>query len=723
MSTRNAFHDFFIMFDSIGPVPGISTNGNSRFATIFGALFTIISYLIVLIAFRDDIKDVFKEENPTISLDRKPNNEALLFNQTGTRLLFYELRYIDINTNAFVTVERKNHPKTFIYYTDYNSSAYQLYNISDEKNNSTMTYLESCETNNIFDKFNENTGGQNISIDIIKEKQKNALCYPSHISYPLISKIEQNSNILFFLNYNEMAKLYEIYKSDRFILVINSLEVNLDANDSKNPYKLIWKENWVYIDPNKSKMVKIKMESFVGYKDLTKFIFSDELPPTNHYFVNEVLELFGYTNLHYYPEELKILYDTCLMMLLDYNQRNTEMNLRYKSFDFVLGNIGGLASIIFPFIEGIFVFFVDPFYQAERLNSVFSFHENLKTNEEVNEVIRKFTKNSSYLSSNVRLGRNGRNGIYDKISELSDNKVELDDNKINNHSNNLNLSNNSNPDADHLSNNKQANQLEEVIKNELLILNNKNNDKNNDNNDNNDNISLQSSNRNINIMDKSPQLGNKIELTQLSKYNKYNKDLNNINNDNNDNNVLKLPIDDNIENNTTPNDDKKHCNKDNKLLSLIKKKRQTLITCSDVCKTKYCLKSNDSKSSIIKKCLEYLDSTLDEQSIGINSIRYSLLFKMMFESNQREIFHIPSININLDDNHLLEELIPPEKETNLIEDDEIITKNAENIQVNRQETSPGLSELDQKHFDIAKSIKLDTKLNKDLIENYLKSNL
>ena len=96
---------------------------------------------------------------------------------------------------------------------------------------------------------------------------------------------------------------------------------------------------------------------------------------------------------------------------------------------------------------------------------------------------------------------------------------------------------------------------------------------------------------------------------------------------------------------------------------------------------------------------------------------------MMFESNQREIFHIPSININLDDNHLLEELIPPEKETNLIEDDEIITKNAENIQVNRQETSPGLSELDQKHFDIAKSIKLDTKLNKDLIENYLKSNL
>jgi len=177
-------------------------------------------------------------------------------------------------------------------------------------------------------------------------------------------------------------------------------------------------------------------------------------------------------------------------------------------------------------------------------------------------------------------------------------------------------------------------------------------------------------------------------------------------------------------------------NKNNMILNVIKKKKKVLITCEDVCRSKYCSKSNDDiKNSIIKKCIDYLDSTLDEHSIAINSIRHSLLFKMMFEKDQREIFHIPSINVNIEDNQLLEELVSPKEDNdnNNIKNinDEVKAENHVNQespdcrdnQDSIHVTSPDLSKNAKSQFEIAETIKLDNRLNQDLVENYLKSNL
>ena len=330
--------EYFLSIDTLGPIPAISNQGNSRYVSIPGAILSIFVYILVLIIYRQDIEDVFRETNPRVYSERKPLNDAIKFDSPISSLFFYEIKYIDTETLTVKTIIRENYPKVEIGFVHFNSSVYNYNSIPHVEKNNTRTYLESCIQNPIFNDFNKHLTNIILTSEQIKVKQANSLCYPAHIDKSIKSSLEDNYSIVVFFDYKDLMNLIKIYKTNLLMVVINSLEINLTPNDSNEPYKLLWKDDWMSVEMEKTRMMYVQLETFKGNKDLTKFVISPDTPITTHYFVEKVEERIIYDNYHMVPEQYYFL-DSPLIIMLMNNQRITEEFLYYKSFDGVLGNI------------------------------------------------------------------------------------------------------------------------------------------------------------------------------------------------------------------------------------------------------------------------------------------------------------------------------------------------------------------------------------------------
>jgi len=558
--------------------------------------------------------------------------------------------------------------------------------IPDEVNESDKSYLKSCTSNTRFKDLMKDSGLDDAQI---ANKQKNALCYPNHIDKTLLTSLEDNKAVTVLTNYSEMLKLYEIYNSKLFIVVLNSFEINLDSNSASNPFKLLIKESWMTVEPSLSKMMYVKVQTFVGSADRTKFVFSEDNPKFYHHFIDSLEAKVTYENTHRYPPDLQIL-DSSLFIMLVNNQMNTETSLYYKSIDEVLGNIGGLYSIILPFVEVLFGFCVDPFYQASRVNSVFKFHENLSSKEEVNEVIEKFINNANYSNS--------RKSIDEGTGDLGNNIIEE---RI--------VSSNNSP--------KIISQLSNMNNNEINLPIIRNSNGNNDNNQ--------------------EVLNNQVKYKEKSLHYEANELYINIdvNKDDNNSELKKIylrketnPEDRELKEFSIKKNPNIPYNKQHEIQYIIKKKKVNAISCLDICKAKCSSNDNDAKGKIIEKCLDYLDSTLNEHFIGINSIKYNLLLKSYIDAEQQELFKVPSINTNIEDNSFLDEL---EQELGLegeeVADNKDGDKKVNNsipdikqIEINTpNEESNKIHELEL----VSKLVLKNTSLNQNLIRGYLKSNL
>ena len=118
------FYNYLISFDTIGPAPGISTRGNSRYFTCIGFLLTIGVNLLVLVAFRQDISDVFNEQDPRVVTQNNKNTEVINFNSTVSNSFFYEMKFLDPVTMALKTVPSEHHPKFLVLLASYNTELY-----------------------------------------------------------------------------------------------------------------------------------------------------------------------------------------------------------------------------------------------------------------------------------------------------------------------------------------------------------------------------------------------------------------------------------------------------------------------------------------------------------------------------------------------------------------------------------------------------------------------
>ena len=341
MNVASTIYNYFLNIDTLGPAPGISNNGNSRYATMAGTFLSLFLYLLVFLVYRSDIEDVFRETNPKIVSERKPIIDEIQFNSSVSNLIFYEIRYLDLITLTFKTISKANHPKLEIRNVHFNTSDYFPNRIPDVNNNNSNSYLESCTSNNIFDDFNKYSGSINLNREQIKIKQDDALCYPKHVDLPILTSLEDNYSIVAFFDYKQLINLANLYKTNVMMIVVNSLEINLTPNNSTDPFKLLWKENWIPINFDKVRMTYLHLETYKGNKDLTKFIVSPKIKPVTHYFIETVEDRLEFNNYHQYPEEYYFL-DSVISLMITNNQRITEEFLYYKSLDGVLGNIGGL---------------------------------------------------------------------------------------------------------------------------------------------------------------------------------------------------------------------------------------------------------------------------------------------------------------------------------------------------------------------------------------------
>ena len=211
MKTASTIYSYFLKIDTLGPIPRVTNNGNSRFASIPGAFLTIFAFIFVFVIYRQDIEDVFLENNPRIISERKQLSEAIQFNSSVSSLFFFELRYMDFESLAFKTVSKENHPKFEIRSVKFNSSKYMPNTIPDFENNQLNSYLESCTNNKNFKDFNKYSDSINLTLEEIKIKQENALCYPTHVDFPVLTSLKDNYSIVAFFDYLQIKNLLKIY--------------------------------------------------------------------------------------------------------------------------------------------------------------------------------------------------------------------------------------------------------------------------------------------------------------------------------------------------------------------------------------------------------------------------------------------------------------------------------------------------------------------------------
>ncbi len=139
-------------------------------------------------------------------------------------------------------------------------------------------------------------------------------------------------------------------------------------------------------------MHKIDVQNYLGKKDLTKFIYKDIHNSTIQYFGNIKKHL----ELQIFEEE-KNPYARNLVFILDKSPRIIKTIIKYKRYDAFIAKLGGFLKILTPIISIIIYFFVSPFYQASKINNMFSIHQNCYSHEDTEKIIKTFL-NEKYTS-------------------------------------------------------------------------------------------------------------------------------------------------------------------------------------------------------------------------------------------------------------------------------------------------------------------------------------
>ena len=590
MKIIKEIYNGFLRLDQIGPTPIITTGGDSRFRTFIGTLLTIGIYILVLYLKFQDFEDVVTSVNPKIQSSRTFINSTIIFNQTVSKLFFFEVKYFDLFTLSFKIVSYIDHPKFIVGRAFSNEQGFNISFIQNGLQN--ISYLESCINNQIFDNYSNNTEDpSNYPKEKIKEKQKNALCFPNHVNELLFSSPDNTKSIFVNIDYKSMQRLYKIYNSTLLMISINALDVNLEPDKSENPFKLFWKEDLIPINPNTTKAINVEIESFTGKKDRTKFIFKPEDPNTDHYFVNKLKVYMEFENLHNYPPEQESTLDSTMYLRFMNNQRITETELSYKTIDGVLGDIGGLISFLLPFIEIIFCYGIDPYYQTYRLNEVFKFHENFLGKEEIDDYQKKLMM-ENFVEEKINISMNDN----DRFIKINNKNLTVQQNQSQQLMSNSNFHNNSNE----------------------IPLESLDND---------------GSSRKFDIRDKREQP--KIERLRLNVENSHSQEQPEI--------IPSFSV--------TQREKMKSILTD--VFKTLSRKRELSISCIDIYKAKFCQSEKDIKSKIFLKSLKFLESSLEENMIANQSIKIQLLNNMLLNKRQEDLFKIPSININVEENRLL----------------------------------------------------------------------
>ncbi len=655
-----------LALDRVGPQPKLNHLGMHRYATTVGVLLTIGQLIFAIYINFNYLRDAFYNYRPFIFITKQPHLAPQWLTKHSFKF-YFQIKYIQKETNGYISINRTDYPKIEIFGITYNSTQYKqtFLNSTNEP-----VFFEFCNAGKI-DVFEAYNDGMIFKSEKFTEKEiahfrNTSLCFPDGISEKLSLITGGAKTVATSIIYPDFKALSVKYKSP-ISIVFHYQKVLLDPENADNPFRLVWTESSFVVQPDRSKQIRIYIETYDGTKDLTKFIYGQNFKRTIEY-LSAIEQIMDLKNTHDYPPEIQRLYDVNYWFLFEKSPQIVKALVKYKSYDMFLSKLGGILKVFSPIMNLISSFFIAPFFQVSRINNIFNFHENdLSSCTDKQELINVNTLKNNELSM-----KNCEINHKKKPPSLS-----LSVNHINSNDNN----------------------------NEYLILQNENK--------NNDSLLINS----VNI--RRPEQDNSIELNEVKE--SENKGVKNI--------PDKLP--DIASNQEIVFDHTEVINKENRSVNLdhktsrlssftdknplkelseyLQTRKSISVNIFDFLQYKYCC-CESRKRSIILNSMCFIRESLDEINLTKELMELKMIKKLYFKLYKNKKYLIPSVNVNYEESQLFNFYLKKDR-------NEEVMKALEENKMPFDEKSVNYK-YNGENLDLAD---ISLQVEKKLYENYLRS--
>ena len=656
MSFLSKLHKLLIWPDSLGPDPRISHKGKGRYQTLLGSFLTIFAIFLCFSGCFWDFFNIFMDAKPSIDTIEEKSFEPVEFDYRfiDRMKIHFQFDYFDLQDMNFKTINKTDYPTVSIM-----NNTSQLF---DEKNQ--PIFLTDCQSE-FFEKrfylyydffgnkeyivpyYSEPKRNQTFSSDELKDFMDSSICFPNKFMQTLQkAKLDSDEkNFGFYLNYNYIKNLKLKYKTPQINLVIKSYKGFILKNHlQRNPYVLQLETDKIKIYFDNYQEYDINLQNKIVWVDNNYFKFTSIFEDDDLRERDLFLEISNYEEKAFFSISSNTNITNIARINFVLDDSWVTQKITYIKIEDILGDLGGFASIFFPLLEAVTQFLVFPFYSASRINCVFKFHENISNEKDINSYAKDFFENLQQISP--------KNLIKKSKYIHTFNKPKIKKDALNN----LDQSNNS---FDNLNNSLQNIEIDfmhqNIIPHDVKNIYSKPITRKFDN-------------------DKNPQIKKK-KLIPHDVKNIYSKPIR-FDNDKNPQikkniiphdvkNIYSKPISRKFDNDKNPQikNNEKYPSKldnsiskdsvDSKLLYLeqkfspiINSRKSVKIRSFDVLRFCCCSRFETLKKSvIIGKCLDILDESLNEENFALNSSNDLILKNIVLESAKKDLFIIPSINI------------------------------------------------------------------------------
>jgi hypothetical protein len=351
----NKFFDLIKDVDIMGPSPAINFEGQVRYRTVIGSLFTVVCFIIAISSISSTISSAIYKVNPSSYVNTVFDDKSILLNRTGFPM-FINILSFDINTFQFTPI-----PKNEFGYPGYASINTNLTGFFLKEPNRSLI---DCD-DTVFGDYNsgfisEKSHLSKPEIDYLKSI---SICLPPGDTLINTAVDAEDWGLIPFplVMFKDVLKKYP-YVAIKFTW----RNMLLTPNNYTNYYKRIWKEYFFIADTSKQYYFKFDLENYHLAKDQSVFLLQDVVETD---IINGV-KIEPWITLNRQINDQ----DWFAAVIFNKSNLSTDALIKYTSLNDIISDFGGSFGILFSIFSILLSFVVDRRYDLHLIDNVFKFY-------------------------------------------------------------------------------------------------------------------------------------------------------------------------------------------------------------------------------------------------------------------------------------------------------------------------------------------------------------